>query len=158
MSLSDRAAVVRELRARRGWTQRELADNAGLSQAMISKIESGDTEMTGGTIRGLARVLGVSADVLVGLVPLPQDGDEEASLQTDPYPNRRLLRQSSDWTNAPPDVKVWVLGSHGDGHSADLTLSEWVEELRIAKGLHASGRLEAILHGPPPRRPTPHRK
>lgn len=35
------AANVRELRAKHGWTQQELATRAGVSQKTISRLESG---------------------------------------------------------------------------------------------------------------------
>lgn len=43
ISLSKRA---KELRTRKGWTQRELADYLGSSQARIAKLEAGDPSVS----------------------------------------------------------------------------------------------------------------
>lgn len=51
--------LARELR---GWSQRELADRAGLKQAQISRLESGKREPRLSTVRALADALGVDPD------------------------------------------------------------------------------------------------
>lgn len=51
--------LARELR---GWSQRELADRAGLKQAQISRLESGKREPRLSTVRALADALGVDSD------------------------------------------------------------------------------------------------
>lgn len=44
-------------REAKGWTQRELAAKSGISQAVISKIESGTTDVTGDRLSHIAEVL-----------------------------------------------------------------------------------------------------
>lgn len=52
--------VVRRLRKERGWTQRELADEAGTTQYTVSEIELGHRDPHPTTLRKLAEALGVS--------------------------------------------------------------------------------------------------
>lgn len=50
-------AALREARARKGWSQRDLSQRAGVPQAHISKIESGAVDMRLSTLVQLARLL-----------------------------------------------------------------------------------------------------
>lgn len=64
-SFSDAlAAGVRVERARRRWTQQELADRAGMSRTTISDIEAGRRKVTGDYLPALCRAFGVSLSVL----------------------------------------------------------------------------------------------
>lgn len=55
---------VRALRRRRGWTQDELARKAGLSQASISRAETGGVRhLTVGTLHRIAEALGARVSV-----------------------------------------------------------------------------------------------
>ena len=66
--LGDR---VQELRARKGWTQQQLAKSAGLDRTYISGLEHGKQNPTVGALLRLARALEVSLDRLVILDPVP---------------------------------------------------------------------------------------
>jgi len=66
-AVGQRAA---RLRKERGITQIEMAKQLGVSQPHVSLIESGETRLHGEMVARLAGVLGVSADVLLGIVPL----------------------------------------------------------------------------------------
>ena len=57
---------LRELRTRRYLTQRELAQQSGMSPATIAKLETDVTEPRPGTIRKLAEALDVHPDELTG--------------------------------------------------------------------------------------------
>lgn len=58
---------IKQARERKGWSQRELARQAGVRHAIISELETGKKTDTVGTIlKRLARALGVSVDHLVG--------------------------------------------------------------------------------------------
>jgi transcriptional regulator with XRE-family HTH domain len=58
---------VRRYREARQWSQRDLANAAGVSQATIAKIENGTLQRTLlETVRGLAQAFHVSLDELVG--------------------------------------------------------------------------------------------
>lgn len=69
---------VTELRERYGWTRRELAKRSGLHEQHLLKIEQElRKRIEGDTIIRLARVLGCSADYLLGL-------KEEEGIDVDP--------------------------------------------------------------------------
>jgi transcriptional regulator with XRE-family HTH domain len=51
--------VLKELRRRRGWSQRELAEESGVGQDTVSGIESGRHEPRPSTLRKLAAALDV---------------------------------------------------------------------------------------------------
>lgn len=53
-------AKIRELREKRGLSQKELADALGVDRSAISLWESGKTEPTAFNIRRLADILGVA--------------------------------------------------------------------------------------------------
>ena len=64
MTLGER---LRRLRTRRRWSQRELAERAGVRQALISQLESGkQADTTGANLRKLAFALGCTVDYLTG--------------------------------------------------------------------------------------------
>jgi transcriptional regulator with XRE-family HTH domain len=55
------------LRRRKGWTQPELAHQAGMGITTLNRIENAHASMTMEKVVALARVLGTSADYLLGL-------------------------------------------------------------------------------------------
>lgn len=61
-------ARIRARRRELGWTQEELARRLGLRQNVISRLEAGNVNNPSvQMIRSLARVLGVTADYLIGM-------------------------------------------------------------------------------------------
>jgi transcriptional regulator with XRE-family HTH domain len=65
MTLGEKVA---DLRAARGWSQRELARRSMVRQALISDLERNKKrDTTGRVLRRLALVLHVSTDYLVGM-------------------------------------------------------------------------------------------
>jgi transcriptional regulator with XRE-family HTH domain len=66
---------VHRLRVARKLTQQELADRAGVSQAIISRLETDDRDnVTSDVLKGLAKALGCTTDYLVGM---HEDEDSE---------------------------------------------------------------------------------
>ena len=58
------AAQIRVIREQRGWSQEELGERAGMAQARISLLESGDySAFTVATLRKLARAFDVGLNV-----------------------------------------------------------------------------------------------
>jgi transcriptional regulator with XRE-family HTH domain len=72
------------LRRERGLTQAELAGRLGIAQPIVSDYERGELRLHGQLIVRLTAILGVSADELLGLTPIPADG---------PQVQRRLVRR-----------------------------------------------------------------
>lgn len=56
---------IRELRRRRGWTQVELAEYAGISSSYLAEVERGGRNPSLETILGLAAALDASSGYLV---------------------------------------------------------------------------------------------
>lgn len=58
---------IKQLRARRNWTQQDLAEKAGLSFNAVTKIEQGVAEFpTLKTLLKLSKAFGIGLDELVG--------------------------------------------------------------------------------------------
>lgn len=72
---------VRWYRERRGMTQGELADKAGVSPSAVSNCERGKSTPLAGTLGAVAKALGCQTADLVGGAAMP-DGDEAARLLT----------------------------------------------------------------------------
>ncbi len=53
---------IKELRSRNGFSQEELADKTGLSLRTIQRIENGETQPRGGSLKRIAMSFGVSPD------------------------------------------------------------------------------------------------
>lgn len=65
MKNKDLAQKVKELRSRKGMSQEVLAEESGLSLRTIQRIENGETEPTGETLKRLSNAFGVSPDELI---------------------------------------------------------------------------------------------
>ena len=78
-------ARLAQLRREKGITQGELAKLLNISQPMVSDYERGELRLHGELILQLTRILGVSADELLGREKSP---GRNGSIK-----NRRLLRQ-----------------------------------------------------------------
>lgn len=61
----DLSKRVKELRARRGFSQEQLADLSGLSLRTIQRVENGETVPRGETLKRLAVALQVSPDEII---------------------------------------------------------------------------------------------
>lgn len=64
--LAPRFAVVRQLialREQRGWSQRELADRAGMKQPQLARLETGQVEPKLDTLQRLAKAMGCDLHV-----------------------------------------------------------------------------------------------
>jgi transcriptional regulator with XRE-family HTH domain len=59
--------AIRELRAKRGVSQEDLAHDADVTTSTLSTIERGRSNPTWGTVKGIARALDVSLAELAAL-------------------------------------------------------------------------------------------
>lgn len=65
MSKSELSKRVKELRNRKGLSQEQLAENSGLSLRTIQRIENGETEPRGETLKRLMHALDAAPDDLM---------------------------------------------------------------------------------------------
>lgn len=65
MKNKELAQRIKELRNRRGFSQEELSDKTGLSLRTIQRIENGETEPRGDSLKRLAIAFGVSPDDII---------------------------------------------------------------------------------------------
>lgn len=65
MSKSELSKRVKELRSRKGLSQEQLAEISGLSLRTIQRIENGETEPRGETLKRLMNALEVAPDDLM---------------------------------------------------------------------------------------------
>ncbi len=56
---------IRKLRKEHGWTQKILADKTGLSEAHISNLECGHTNLGADALKSISEVFGVTTDSLL---------------------------------------------------------------------------------------------
>ena len=56
---------IRTRRAALGWTQKKLAEQAGISPSFLSELETGERSVGAENLMGIARALGVSLDFLM---------------------------------------------------------------------------------------------
>lgn len=73
--LAPRFAVVRQLialREQRGWSQRELADRAGMKQPQLARLETGQVEPKLDTLQRLAKAMGCDVQVTFQKVGKPE--------------------------------------------------------------------------------------
>ncbi len=71
--MNDLGKRIKELRKRKDMTQEKLADMLGITYKAVSKWECGMTSPDVAMIVPLARILDVSTDELLGLVPIEKD-------------------------------------------------------------------------------------
>mgnify|MGYP003634480722 FL=1 len=65
MKNGNLAKRVKELRKRNGLSQEELTENSGLSLRTIQRIENGETQPTGDTLKRIAKALNVTPNELM---------------------------------------------------------------------------------------------
>lgn len=68
------AKRVKDLRSRKGYSQEELAEKSGLSLRTIQRIENGETEPRGDTLKRLVATFDVSPDEIVDWAVLEDYG------------------------------------------------------------------------------------
>ena len=69
---------IRDLREDRDWSQKELAEQLGMSQTGYSKYETGENDVPVRVLVALAEIYGTSVDYLLGRTDVSR-----------PYPRKR---------------------------------------------------------------------
>jgi transcriptional regulator with XRE-family HTH domain len=83
------AELIREVRVRKGLSQRRLAYRAGTSQSAIARIERGDEEVTWPRLRSILLAMG-----------------EEPLLASRPLPSRYDAADMNGQRHIPPDRRL----------------------------------------------------
>ncbi len=74
MKNKNLAKKVKELRKRKGFSQEELTEHSGLSLRTIQRIENGETEPTGETLKRISYALNVNPEELVDWTIVKDNG------------------------------------------------------------------------------------
>lgn len=92
-------------RKRRGLTQEGLAEAIGMSEDMISRMESGNSGTTFGTIEKLAVVLEIDPGQLF-VAGLPEDEHTRVALNTLVARLRSMSTKELEWVESLLDIAV----------------------------------------------------
>ncbi len=91
---------LRELRKRRGLTQVEVAQKLGIQQALLSAYELGQVRIHGVLVAAFAELFKVSADEILALKPLKENGA---------FRDRRFIRRLEKIERLPKRAKQTLL-------------------------------------------------
>ncbi len=115
MDLTQLGHRIKQARLERGWSQRELCEQAGLSARFLVQLERGEANPSIGRLGGLAQALGLSAvSLLAGLGPGDALDEIAAHARALPLVQRRrlLLRLRTERRE-----KLALVGLRGAGKS-----------------------------------------
>lgn len=147
-TIGERTARVR---SRRGLTQEQLADAAGVSVDLVRKLEQNQRRSTRiGTLHALARALKVQTSVLID-APFPEDVDRPSSgivaLRHALTPGRQLpdVEPSSLDELRIAVGEAWTLHQRGDYESSARELPGLIDEARAATREHPGNAGQQLL-------------
>jgi transcriptional regulator with XRE-family HTH domain len=125
---------LRALRAARGWTLEQAAEEAGLTPDNLSKIEKGHRKPRVSTLSKLADAYGVAPEELLSLEEPVVAGKDEASQEG---AGRTVYRFGDG-----PEVTAEALREHGIevNNSEIILLNQYIHlHKHPPKGIHATG-------------------
>lgn len=106
MSVKD---LIREKRLSLGMTMKEVADKVGVSEATISRWESGEiSNMRRGAISALAKALNISPNEIMGWEQSEEDADDSPSYYDDPE-----VAAIANEMKENPDIRVLFDATRG---------------------------------------------
>jgi transcriptional regulator with XRE-family HTH domain len=124
---------ISELRERRGWTQKHLAERAGLSVTFLSEVENGKRNLSSAKLLRLADELGTSTDYLLR-------GEHAPALQRNPVeipPELSDAAEDQGWTFAQTrallQTRALILARRtpsGDDAQSPFTKADWIDLYR----------------------------
>ncbi|MBQ9056467.1 helix-turn-helix domain-containing protein [Rhodococcus sp. (in: high G+C Gram-positive bacteria)] len=119
------AEHLKKLRAQRGWSQRDLADRAGIAQPVLSRYESGVSEPRFSTLLRILEIGGYELIVLLAPVTGEQCAAGEFDDLTDAEIGARVGRPAED-------VRIWF--AHFGGQLGMMSTQQAGEPVRVAYG------------------------
>lgn len=130
-----RGKRIAECRDRKGWTQKELAQRAGISAAFLSEIENDRRGIGADALLEIADALGASLDYLMrGEV---QSQSVRRSLVVPPELAEAADEQGWSTGHTMDLLRTREIvrarrskGGEADREAADLTKAEWIEQYR----------------------------
>ncbi|MDR2467944.1 MAG: helix-turn-helix domain-containing protein [Spirochaetaceae bacterium] len=105
---------LQNIRKRRGFTQKELADKVGLTREAIASYESGRSHILDTMLVDLSSVLRVSADEILGL---------KRTENTETAINRRWAKRIAILDSLPESVRKHILRTLDDLIKANTSLT-----------------------------------
>lgn len=116
--------TIRKRRSELGWTQEQLAREAGLSKGFLSDLEAGKRSVGAGSLLALATALGVTMDYLMkgqGAAPQTEDVHIPGSLSS--------FAKSANLTFAQTlmllDLQRQIIAHRSRSRSDDLEQVDW---------------------------------
>lgn len=104
---------VKDERARRGWTQRDLAVRSGLGQSYISQLESGRRDNpTSEVLLKLARAFAIAIDELLLMPAEDNQIFPSTTLRNEGLPEVEIVRISALWEQYPEKRKTLLESAH----------------------------------------------
>lgn len=116
MNNKELSKRVKELRSRRGLSQELLAENSGLSLRTVQRIENGETEPRGETLKRLSHALEVTPDELIDWIQIEDHSFifnlNSAALSFILFPLLGILVPFVLWVNKKDKIKnVYQVGA-----------------------------------------------
>lgn len=119
---------IAELRSRRGWTQKKLAEQAGLSTPFLSEIENDKRNVSADVLLRIADALGASLDYLMR-------GERKDSVDREPLTFPPALAEAAEeqgWTYSETAMLLktqqLVLARRSSGAFKQKPLQDWTSE------------------------------
>ena len=123
MTLAKR---IRDCRYAKGWGPDELAGRAQISRTALYQIESGKTETPrAGTLRRIAKALGVSTDALLGNELIRNNTVSEPDVDLSLEENGSQLSTSHNGVGSTPILASWP--NYGQTVDLDRKFRELLE-------------------------------
>lgn len=89
---------IKTLRKRRGLTQDQLAEQAGVTSQAVSKWENDISCPDISVLPQLAAIFGVTTDVLLGTAPFPEEEPQDDAAEAAPRRDGERKRENASWS------------------------------------------------------------
>jgi transcriptional regulator with XRE-family HTH domain len=124
-----KGSLVREIRLKKGLSQRELAEKVGVTQTHISKIEKGIVSPSHATTDGILQILGVSMDDIWDSSMTPHESDQNINSNENHSDPKKRLKLAPYMEIRDLAIEESVNGTHEDRMEAARILRQAIAEL-----------------------------